>query len=113
MNQYDINNHTLILGFGNRILEIIRELIEANDSEPDAAIVILAEDDKEYMDNYDSPYFPFYIYHLNHSRHIASLYKNIFFLIPAMLFLKDYLKNIYSLFFLVKCDHKFFPILQE
>ena len=27
--------------------------------------------------------------------------------------LKDYLKNIYSLFFLVKCDHKFFPILQE
>ena len=46
------NNHTLILGFGDRILEIIRELIEANDSEPDAAVVILAEDDKEYMDNY-------------------------------------------------------------
>ena len=46
------NNHTLILGFGDRILEVIRELIEANDSEPDAAIVILAEDDKEYMDNY-------------------------------------------------------------
>ncbi len=44
-------NHTLILGFGDRILEVIRELIEANDSEPDAAIVILAEDDKEYMDN--------------------------------------------------------------
>ncbi len=44
-------NHTLILGFGDRILEIIKELIEANDSEPDAAIVILAEDDKEYMDN--------------------------------------------------------------
>lgn len=45
-------DHTLILGFGDRILEIIRELIEANDSEPDAAIVILAEDDKENMDNY-------------------------------------------------------------
>ncbi len=45
-------NHTLILGFGDRILEVIRELIEANDSEPDAAIVILAEDDKENMDNY-------------------------------------------------------------
>ena len=44
-------DHTLILGFGDRILEIIRELIEANESEPDAAIVILAEDDKEYMDN--------------------------------------------------------------
>ena len=45
------NNHTLILGFGDRILEIIRELIEANESEKDASIVILAEDDKEYMDN--------------------------------------------------------------
>lgn len=43
--------HTLILGFGDRIIEIIRELIEANESEPDAAIVILAEDDKEEMDN--------------------------------------------------------------
>ena len=36
-------DHTLILGFGDRILEVIRELIEANDSEPDAAIVILSE----------------------------------------------------------------------
>ena len=45
------NDHTLILGFGDRIIEIIRELIEANESEPDAAIVILAEDDKESMDN--------------------------------------------------------------
>lgn len=45
-------NHTLILGFGDRILEVIRELIEANDSEPDAAIVILSDDDKERMDNY-------------------------------------------------------------
>jgi len=44
-------DHTLILGFGDRIIEIIRELIEANESEPDASIVILAEDDKEYMDN--------------------------------------------------------------
>ena len=43
--------HTLILGFGDRILEVIRELIEANESEPDAAIVILAEHDKEKMDN--------------------------------------------------------------
>ena len=32
-------------------LEVIRELIEANESEEDAAIVILAEDDKEKMDN--------------------------------------------------------------
>ena len=45
------SEHTLILGFGDRILEVIRELIEANESEPDASIVILAEDDKEKMDN--------------------------------------------------------------
>ena len=45
------SNHTLILGFGDRIIEVIKELIEANESEPDAAIVILAEDDKEDMDN--------------------------------------------------------------
>ncbi|MFL2982846.1 MAG: CASTOR/POLLUX-related putative ion channel [Candidatus Neomarinimicrobiota bacterium] len=45
------NDHTLILGFGDRILEVIRELIEANESEPDASIVILAEKDKEEMDN--------------------------------------------------------------
>ena len=45
------SGHTLILGFGDRILEVIRELIEANESEPDASIVILAENDKEEMDN--------------------------------------------------------------
>jgi hypothetical protein len=44
-------DHTLILGFGDRILEIVRELIEANESEKDASIVILAENDKEEMDN--------------------------------------------------------------
>ena len=43
--------HTLILGFGDRIIEIIRELIEANESEQDASIVILADNDKEEMDN--------------------------------------------------------------
>ena len=45
------SDHTLILGFGDRILEVIKELIEANESEPDASIVILAEEDKEEMDN--------------------------------------------------------------
>ena len=45
------SDHTLILGFGDRILEVIRELIEANESESDASIVILAENDKEEMDN--------------------------------------------------------------
>jgi len=45
------NDHTLVLGFGDRIMEVIPELVEANESEPDAAIVILAENDKEDMDN--------------------------------------------------------------
>ena len=46
------SGHTLILGFGNRALEIIRELIEANASERDAAVVVLAEEEKEVMDDY-------------------------------------------------------------
>ena len=45
-------DHTLILGFGIRSVEIIRELIEANDSEPDAAVVVLSDTDKEEMDNF-------------------------------------------------------------
>ena len=45
------DDHTLILGFGDRIMEVIPELVEANESEPDAVIVILAENDKEEMDN--------------------------------------------------------------
>jgi len=44
--------HTLILGFGIRSLEIIRELIEANDSQPDAAVVVLSDHDKEVMDDF-------------------------------------------------------------
>ncbi|MGD1701898.1 hypothetical protein [Dapis sp. BLCC M229] len=42
-------NHTLILGFNDRIVDIITELVIANESESDAAIVILSEKDKEYM----------------------------------------------------------------
>lgn len=45
-------NHTLILGFGERVLEIIRELIIANESEKDKAIVVLAEKDKTKMDDF-------------------------------------------------------------
>ena len=43
-------NHTLILGWGPRILEILRELVEANESEDDPVVVILADEDKEAMD---------------------------------------------------------------
>jgi ion channel POLLUX/CASTOR len=44
--------HTLILGFGDRVLEIIRELVIANESERDAAIVVLAEREKDEMDDF-------------------------------------------------------------
>ena len=44
--------HTLILGWNEqRIAEILRELIIANESEKDACVVILAEKDKEDMDD--------------------------------------------------------------
>ncbi len=44
-------DHTLILGLNVRTLEIIGELIEANASQPDAAIVVLSEEEKEEMDD--------------------------------------------------------------
>jgi hypothetical protein len=44
--------HTLILGWNEqRIIEILRELIIANESEKDACVVILADEDKEEMDD--------------------------------------------------------------
>lgn len=45
-------DHTLILGFGDRVLEIIRELIVANESERDAAIVVLSQNEKDEMDDF-------------------------------------------------------------
>ncbi len=45
-------NHTLILGFSDRVLEIIRELIIANESEKSAAIVVLSENEKDEMDDF-------------------------------------------------------------
>ena len=44
--------HTLILGFNDRIVDVIRELVIANESEVNAAIVILSEEDKEEMDDF-------------------------------------------------------------
>ncbi|MBF0352620.1 MAG: hypothetical protein HQM11_16425 [SAR324 cluster bacterium] len=44
--------HTIILGFNNRILEIVKELTLANEDEKGLAIVILAEKDKEEMDDF-------------------------------------------------------------
>jgi hypothetical protein len=42
---------TLILGWNERVIDIIRELIIANESERKASVVILAEKDKEEMDD--------------------------------------------------------------
>ena len=45
-------NHTLILGFSDRSIDIIRELVVANESEADAVVVILSPKDKEEMDDF-------------------------------------------------------------
>jgi hypothetical protein len=46
-------NHTLILGWEEqRVTEIVRELIVANESLDRRAVVILADQDKEYMDDF-------------------------------------------------------------
>ena len=43
--------HTLILGWNDRVVDIIRELIIANESESRASVVILADKEKEVMDD--------------------------------------------------------------
>lgn len=46
------DEHTLILGWNEqRIVEVLQELILANESEPDACVVILADRDKEEIDD--------------------------------------------------------------
>ncbi|HBE19020.1 MAG TPA: hypothetical protein DEG17_07760 [Cyanobacteria bacterium UBA11149] len=45
-------NHTLILGFSDRIIDIIQELVVANESESDAVVVILSQESKEEMDDF-------------------------------------------------------------
>lgn len=46
------SGHTLIVGWSPRVVEILRELVEANESEDDPVVVILAEEEKEEMDEY-------------------------------------------------------------
>ena len=46
------DDHTLILGWNERVLEILRELVLANESEDDPVVVILADEDKEVMDEH-------------------------------------------------------------
>ncbi len=52
------SGHSLILGFGDRVLDIIRELIVANASEKDASVVVLADKDKQEMDDYFNERIP-------------------------------------------------------
>jgi len=53
------SGHTLILGWDEqRVVEVIRELIIANESRKHRAVVILADQDKEYMDDYLSVAVP-------------------------------------------------------
>lgn len=52
------NEHTLLLGWNERIIEILRELIMANESEDDPSVVILSELEKEEMDDYLNTHLP-------------------------------------------------------
>ena len=52
------SDQTLILGWSERVLGIIKELIIANESESDASVVILAEKDKGEMDDEIVKFFP-------------------------------------------------------
>ncbi len=44
--------HSMILGWNERVVDILRELVTANSSEPYAAVVILANRGKEDMDDF-------------------------------------------------------------
>jgi len=46
------SDHTLILGWTRRVPEILRELVEANESEDDPCVVILSDHEKEWMDEH-------------------------------------------------------------
>ncbi len=52
------SGHTLILGWNERVFGIIRELIIANESEKHAAVVVLADEDKEIVDDIINKMFP-------------------------------------------------------
>lgn len=52
------DEHSLILGWNDRIADILRELTLANESEAKATVVILADRDKEEMDDFISLNLP-------------------------------------------------------
>ena len=51
-------DHTLILGWNERVIDVLRELIIANESEDYASVVILASTEKEKMDDYIAKRLP-------------------------------------------------------
>ncbi len=52
------SGQTLILNWNDRVLDILRELILANESEKDASVVILAEREKDEMDDEVKTFIP-------------------------------------------------------
>ncbi len=50
--------HSVILGWNDRVVDVIRELILANESEKRGVVVILAEKDKEEMDDFIAKRIP-------------------------------------------------------
>jgi len=46
------SGHVLVVGWSQRVTEILRELVEANESEDDPVIVIVSEKEKPWMDEY-------------------------------------------------------------
>ena len=46
------SDHTLIVGWSKRVTEILKELVEANESEDDPVVVIMSEKDKPWMDDF-------------------------------------------------------------
>lgn len=53
------DGHTLIIGWSDRrIIEVLRELLEANESEENPCVVILSQRDKEFMDDFLKMYVP-------------------------------------------------------
>lgn len=49
--------HTLVLGWGSRVVEILNELAIANESESDAVVVVLSPAEKEAMDEHLRTHF--------------------------------------------------------
>jgi hypothetical protein len=50
--------HSIILGWSERVVDILHELVIANESESDAAVVLLADRDKEEMQDFISTMIP-------------------------------------------------------